>query len=101
MNGIFRKVLNTVRVVLREFMNYGVGWTIGVSVVKFVSNYFEVSGFSNLYGLWSDKMVVEATTLSRIELVLSLVIGYFTMKYVNKFIHPYVEKMFNKVEEQI
>jgi len=78
-----------------------VGWIIGVTVVKFVSSYFEVSGFTNLYGWWSDKMAVEAVTLSRLELILSLTFGYFTMKYINKFIHPYVEKVFNKIEEKM
>jgi hypothetical protein len=40
----------------------------------------------NLWGFWSDKMVVEESTLSVIEWLTSAVIGYVVMQQVNKVI---------------
>ena len=40
----------------------------------------------NLWGFWSDKMVVEKTTLSVLEWLTSAIIGYVVMQQVNKVI---------------
>jgi len=101
MNKILHSVVNGFKVVVQEFMNFGVGWIIGVYVMKFVASYFEVSALSNLYGFWSNKTIVDAETLPRLEFVLSLTLGYLVMKTVNKFIHPIVEKAFAKVDDQL
>ena len=68
----------------REIFNFGVGWIFGLFATQLVLLFFEERSFSNLWGLWSNKMVVERTTLSIIEWLSSAVIGYVVMMQVNK-----------------
>ena len=70
----------------KEFLNFGIGWIFGLISVQVVLLFFEEKGIMNLWGFWSDKMVVEESTLSVIEWLASAVIGYLVMQQVNKVI---------------
>ena len=70
----------------KEFLNFGIGWVLGLFSVELVLLFFEEKGIMNLWGFWSDKMVVEESTLSVIEWLASAVIGYLVMQQVNKVI---------------
>ena len=70
----------------KEFLNFGIGWVLGLISVELVLLFFEEKGIMNLWGFWSDKMVVEESTLSVIEWLASAVIGYLVMQQVNKVI---------------
>lgn len=70
----------------KEFLNFGIGWIFGLVSVQLVLLFFEEKGIMNLWGFWSDKMVVEESTLSVIEWLTSAVIGYVVMQQVNKVI---------------
>ena len=70
----------------KEFLNFGIGWIFGLISVQLVLLFFEEKGIMNLWGFWSDKMVVEESTLSVIEWLTSAVIGYVVMQQVNKVI---------------
>jgi len=71
---------------IQELYNFGIGWLCGLLAVQLVLFFFEERGFTNLWGLWSDKMVVQESTLSIIEWLASALIGYFVMMLVNKII---------------
>tara|TARA_B110001450_G_scaffold19776_1_gene18063 strand:+ start:338 stop:622 length:285 start_codon:yes stop_codon:yes gene_type:complete len=77
----------------KEFLNFGIGWIFGLVSVQLVLLFFEEKGIMNLWGFWSDKMVVEESTLSVIEWLTSAVIGYVVMQQVNKVITKV--KLFN------
>jgi hypothetical protein len=70
----------------KEFLNFGIGWIFGLISVQLVLLFFEEKGIMNLWGFWSDKMVVEKTTLSVVEWLTSAIIGYVVMQQVNKVI---------------
>ena len=70
----------------KEFLNFGIGWVLGLISVELVLLFFEEKGIMNLWGFWSDKMVVEESTLSVIEWLTSAIIGYMVMQQVNKAI---------------
>ncbi len=72
--------------IAKEFLNFGIGWIFGLISVQLVLLFFEEKGIMNLWGFWSDKMVVEKTTLSVIEWLTSAIIGYLVMQQVNKVI---------------
>ena len=72
--------------IAKEFLNFGIGWIFGLISVQLVLLFFEEKGILNLWGFWSDKMVVEKTTLSVIEWLTSAIIGYVVMQQVNKVI---------------
>lgn len=72
--------------IAKEFLNLGIGWILGLISVQLVQLFFEEKGIMNLWGFWSDKMVVEGSTLSVIEWLTSAVIGYVVMQQVNKVI---------------
>lgn len=71
---------------LQEIFNFGIGWVFGLLSVQLVLTFFEEKGIMNLWGFWSDKMIVEESTLSIIEWLTSAVIGYVVMQQVNKLI---------------
>ena len=70
----------------KEFLNFGIGWVLGLISVQLVLLFFEEKGITNLWGFWSDKMVVEESTFSVIEWLTSAIIGYVVMQQVNKVI---------------
>ena len=72
--------------IVKEFLNFGIGWVLGLISVELVLLFFEEKGIMNLWGFWSDKMVVEESTLSVIEWLTSAIIGYMVMQQVNKAI---------------
>lgn len=69
--------------IAKEFLNFGIGWVLGLISVELVLLFFEEKGIMNLWGFWSDKMVVEESTLSVIEWLTSAIIGYMVMQQVN------------------
>mgnify|MGYP001574295123 CR=1 FL=1 len=72
--------------IAKEFLNFGIGWALGLISVELVLLFFEEKGIMNLWGFWSDKMVVEESTFSVIQWLTSAIIGYVVMKQVNKVI---------------
>ena len=84
--------------IAKEFLNFGIGWIIGLISVQLVLLFFEEKGIMNLWGFWSDKMVVEESTLSVIEWLTSAVIGYVVMQQVNKVISKFT--LFNSNDSQ-
>ena len=84
--------------IAKEFLNFGIGWIFGLISVQLVLLFFEEKGIMNLWGFWSDKMVVEESTLSVIEWLTSAVIGYVVMQQVNKVISKFT--LFNSNDSQ-
>lgn len=82
--------------IVKEFLNFGIGWVLGLISVQLVLIFFEEKGIMNLWGFWSDKMVVEKSTLSVIEWLTSAIIGYVVMQQVNKAVIKI--KIFNSNE---
>lgn len=69
-----------------EIFEFGIGWVLGLVSVQLVLTFFEEKGMTNLWGIWSDKIVVEEMTLSIIEWVTSAIIGYIVMNVINSTI---------------
>lgn len=70
--------------IVSEVFNYGIGWILGLLATQLVSLFFEERGITNLWGYWSNKVVVQESTLTIIEWLTSAVIGYVVMMQVNR-----------------
>jgi len=80
--------------VLFEILSVGVAWVAGLMSVEIISAYFAEKGFSNLWGLWSDKWVVDHETFSILEWTIAAVLGFVIMQLVNKYWSPFVARAF-------
>ena len=83
---IYVKLKKAILFLLREAFNFGVGWGFGILSVQLVMTFFEEKGMMNLWGLWSDKIVVEESTLSTIQWLTSAIVGYIVMTLINNLI---------------
>ena len=62
--------------------------------LKELIEHFEEKGFSNLWGFWSDKWVVDHGTFSTLEWTIAAVFGFVIMQLVNKYWSPFVARAF-------
>lgn len=91
---LYIKFKEAILFLVEEVFNFGVGWVFGILSVQLVMTFFEEKGMMNLWGLWSDKVVVEESTLSTIEWLTSAIIGYIVMTLINNLIAK-VKSYFN------
>lgn len=69
---------------LEEILSLGVGWMGGLLAVQLMISFFEKRGFGNLWGLWSDKIVIEESSFDVFEWIMACIIGFIIMKLVNR-----------------
>ena len=62
------------------FFNHGVssllGWCAGLIVVQLINSFLEEEGMTNLWGLWSDKLVVKHSTFTIVSWIGTAMIGW-------------------------
>ena len=83
---LYVKFKRATNFLVKEIFNFGIGWVLGILSVQIVLTFFEEKGMMNLWGVWSDKVVVEESTLSIIEWLTSAIIGYIVMTLINNLI---------------
>lgn len=66
--------------VISIFLGHGIssvlGWCAGLIVVQLINSFIEEEGISNLWGLWSDKMVVDHSVFTIISWIATAIVGW-------------------------
>jgi hypothetical protein len=70
------------------------GFLIGMSASGLVSRFFETRSIRNLWGLTAKKTIVDKTTFSNLEWILSIVIGFIVFEIFTKVIKERIDKNF-------
>lgn len=52
------------------------GWFAGLIVVQMINSFIEEEGIGNLWGLWSDKFVVDHTAFTIISWIATAIVGW-------------------------
>jgi len=69
------------------------GFLIGMSATKLVAQFFETRGLKNFWGLTSKKTIVDKTTFSNLQLLVSIIIGFIVFEIISKFVQQKMEEL--------
>lgn len=62
------------------FLDHGIssvlGWCAGLIVIQLINSFIEEEGLSNLWGFWSDKMVVDHNAYTTISWIVTALVGW-------------------------
>ena len=71
------KLLNRIVTIL---LDHGVssilGWCAGLIVIQIINSFLEEEGVGNLWGLWSDKIVVDHSAYTIISWIITALVGW-------------------------
>ena len=71
------KLLNRIVTIL---LDHGVssilGWCAGLIVIQIINSFLEEEGVGNLWGLWSDKIVVDHSAYTIISWIITSLVGW-------------------------
>lgn len=72
--------MNVLKKIASIFLNHGLssilGWCAGLIVIQLINSFIEEEGVGNLWGLWSDKMVVDHDSFTIISWILTALAGW-------------------------
>ncbi len=96
------KILKKIIVfILDNLLSTFTGWIIGLASVQMVTSFLEEEGWTNLWGIWSDKAVVSSTAFTLISWISTAIIGWVVMKLWNKyFVAKVIEPITAKLKPQ-
>jgi len=81
------KTLNSLKeYFINDIFGTGIGWLAGLISVKLMSNFFEQKNWSNIWGFWSDKIILEKQTYEVSEKIITIIAGFIVMNIVNTLI---------------
>lgn len=80
---------NYFKVFGEEFAKHGLGWTIGLLTANFVSEFFVVRSWKNVWGLTTGKAAVSETAMTFIEFLTEGVFGFAAFILVNRMVKNY------------
>jgi len=94
------KLRNSIKTyVIQEILISGIGWVAGLTSVKLMSNFFTQKNWSNIWGLWSDKIIIDKSTYDFSEKLITVVTGFIVMKLINNLLIPVFIKKKDKTEK--
>lgn len=71
------KLINRIVTIL---LDHGVssilGWCAGLIVIQIINSFLEEEGVGNLWGLWSDKIVVDHNAYTIISWIITALVGW-------------------------
>ena len=77
-----------------------IGFAIGLVSAKLVAHFFTTKSIRNLWGLTARKTVIDKSTYSNLELLLSLVIGFIVFELVSKWLKKKLDELWTKYRPQ-
>ncbi len=90
------KYLNTgniAKYLYNNFIGNFLGFVVGMAATRIVSHFFATRSLKNLWGLTSKKTVVDKSTFSNLQLLVSIVIGYIVFEIISKFIQKKMDEL--------
>ncbi|MFT3934282.1 MAG: hypothetical protein QM726_11740 [Chitinophagaceae bacterium] len=76
-----------------NFIANFIGFIIGMLATKLVSHFFVTRSIKNLWGLTAKRTVVDKTTFSNLEMLVSVVIGFIVFEVLSKWIKKKMEEV--------
>ncbi|MEJ1240565.1 hypothetical protein WBG78_20645 [Chryseolinea sp. T2] len=68
------------------------GFLVGMSATKLVSQFFETRSFKNLWGITSKKTVVDKSTFANLEWIISILIGFIVFEIMTKVVKARIDQ---------
>ena len=72
--------MNIFKRIASIFLDHGIssilGWCAGLIVIQLINSFIEEEGMTNLWGLWSDKMVVDHNAYTTISWIVTALVGW-------------------------
>ena len=72
--------MNIIKRIASIFLDHGIssilGWCAGLIVIQLINSFIEEEGMTNLWGLWSDKMVVDHNAYTTISWIVTALVGW-------------------------
>src|SRR5688572_32543797 len=68
------------------------GFLIGASATKLVSQFFETRGLKNLWGLTAKKTVVDKGTFANLEWIISILIGFIVFEIMTMIVKARIDQ---------
>ena len=89
---------------LRKFLAYlygnfagnFMGFVIGITSTKLVSNFFTTRSIKNIWGLTARKTVVDKQTFHAFEWLISVIIGFIVFEIVSKWLKKKIDQQLPK-----
>jgi uncharacterized membrane-anchored protein YhcB (DUF1043 family) len=82
-NGLFHKF---VQYLCSNFIGNFIGFAVGMASTRLVSHYFATRSIRNLWGLTTHKTVLDKTTYTNLQFVVSVIIGFIVFEIISKWI---------------
>ena len=92
-NSIFQKFI---QYLYYNFLGNFIGFAVGMASTRLVSHYFATRSIKNLWGLTTHKTVLNKTTYSNLEWIVSVVIGFIVFEIISKWIKKKMDVMMPK-----
>ena len=92
-NSIFQKFI---QYLYNNFLGNFIGFAVGMASTRLVSHYFATRSIKNLWGLTTHKTVLNKTTYSNLEWIVSVVIGFIVFEIISKWIKKKMDVMMPK-----
>ncbi|MFY0255958.1 hypothetical protein ACDQ55_18610 [Chitinophaga sp. 30R24] len=92
-NSIIKKLWEYV---YNNYVGNFIGFMIGMASTRLVSHYFTTRSIRNLWGLTTHKTIVNKSTYSTMEWVVSAVIGFIIFEIVSKWLKKKLDGLLPK-----
>lgn len=70
------------------------GFIIGMAATKLVAHFFVTRSIRNLWGLAAKRTVIDKSTYSNLELLISIVIGFIVFEILSKWLKKKLEEWY-------
>ena len=97
-NGLFQKFI---QYLCNNFIGNFVGFAVGMASTRLVSHYFATPSIKNLWGLTTHKAVLDKTTYTNLQFVVSVVIGFIVFEIISKWIKKKTDSLVLKYKTSI
>jgi hypothetical protein len=97
-NGLFPKFI---QYLYNNFLGNFIGFAVGMASTRLVAHYFATRSIKNLWGLTTHKTVLNKTTYSNLEWIVSVVIGFIVFEIISKWIKKKMDTMMPKYKTSV
>ena len=97
-NSIFLKFI---QYLYNNFLGNFIGFAVGMASTRLVAHYFATRSIKNLWGLTTHKTVLDKTTYSNLQFIVSVVIGFIVFEIISKWIKKKTDVLMLKYKTSV
>ncbi len=75
-----KRIVKFLVFLLEEVFAQLIGWVAGLISIDLLELYFEKSSWRNIYGFWTDKVILTDDEFVYSNIIVSAIIGFLVMK---------------------